>query len=116
MITRSIDSDNDWNFGNGKSHYLSDNASLAQNIKTRLQSFIGDCFFDLGAGIDWFLYLGSKNLSGLKLAIGGVITSTLGVDKLEELSFSLDDKRQLLIQYRVTSVWSTTIISSSTIG
>lgn len=109
MITRSIDTNGDWNFGNGKGDYLEENTALTQNIKTRLKSFLGDCFFDTEAGVDWFNFLGSKNLSGLKLAVGGVIINTVGVIELIDLSFSLDENRRFELKYSVSSSWSTTV-------
>ena len=115
MITRSIDSSYDWSFGKGKQDYLSDSNALIQNINTRLMSFVGDCYFDQNAGIDWFLYLGSKNINGLKLSVGSVISSTDGVQDVTELNFTLDSKRQLLIQYAVTSSWSTALSGTITL-
>ena len=109
MITRSIDSNNDWNFGKDKQDYLADKEALPQNIKTRIQSFVGDCYFDLSAGVDWFNLLGTKKIDALKNAITRVILNTTGVLSLESLELSLDDQRRLNITYRVSSIWSTTI-------
>jgi len=116
MITRSIDSNHDWNFGKGKQDYLAENDALAQNIQTRIMSFLNDCFFDLAAGIDWFNFLGSKNIVGLRLAVSGVILQTTGVNELNELSFELDANRSLLIQYSVTSAWSNTVNGTANLG
>ena len=116
MITRSIDAQNDWNFGKGSQNYLGEKNALAQNLKTRIQSFYRDCFFDLNAGIDWFTFLGSKNQNGLKNAIAKTILNTVGVYSLDELNFSLSEKRELLIQYQVTTIWSETLTSSITLG
>lgn len=116
MITRSIDGNNDWNFGRGKQDYLQENAALAQNIKTRLQSFYQDCFFAPTEGIDWFTFLGSKNRDGLKNAVSKVILNTVGVYSVDEVNFNLDENRQLLIEYVVTSLWSETVSAYATIG
>lgn len=111
MITRAIDSDHDWTFGKGRQNYLSENAALAQNINTRLMSFKNDCYFDLDAGIDWFFYLGSKQISALKIQVASVITATVGVQSLTEINFSVDESRNLTVQYTVISLWSTTPIT-----
>lgn len=116
MITRSIDSSNDWNFGTGKETYLSEKGAVGQNIKTRLQSFVNDCFFDLTAGIDWFNFLGSRNQAGLKNAVAKTILNTTGVYSIDELNFSLSENRELLIQYQVTTLWSEKINASTTVG
>lgn len=115
-ITRAINSDNDWTFGKGKQNYLSDEDALAQNIKTRLQSFVNDCYFDLTAGVDWFKYLGSKSVLALRNAITRVILETTGVQTLTSLSFDVGEDRKLTISYTVTSLWSKTVTSSTTVG
>lgn len=105
MITRTVDSNNDWNFGKGKQDYRDEEHALSQNIKTRLMSFYNDCFFDLDTGVDWFTYLGSKDLNGLKLAMSNIILATYGVEEIAELNLSVDVNRQLSIQYQVQSLW-----------
>jgi len=116
MITRAIDSNNDWVFGTGRESYLGEQSAVNQNIKTRIQSFYQDCFFDLNAGIDWFTFLGSKNQSGLKNAVAKTILNTIGVYSLDELYFSLSETRELLIQYQVTTIWSEKLNSTVTLG
>lgn len=116
MITRSIDGDNDWKFGKGKQDYLSEKDALAQNIKTGLQSFVKDCFFDLTFGVDWWAFLGSKNQTALKNAIVKQILSTTGVLSLDEIDLKLDENRNLAITYNVTSIWGEKITDITTLG
>lgn len=52
MIVRALDINGDWTFGQGKGNYLTNQAAIAQNVQTRLLSFLGDCFFDPTAGIN----------------------------------------------------------------
>lgn len=115
MITRSLDSNHDWNFGKGKQDYRDEENSLAQNIKTRLLSFYNDCFFDLDAGIDWFTWLGGKDLEGLKLAISNIILETYGVEGIKQLDLSLNINRQLSVTYQVQSLWGETLNSELTL-
>lgn len=107
MIIRATDLDGDWKFGNGKSDYLSANAAVGQAINLRLKSFLGDCFFALEDGIDWWNLLGSKNVIGLKLAINTRIANTQDVTRLIEVSSELDENRDLGINYSVDTVYST---------
>lgn len=106
MIVRALDLDHDWTFGRGKNDYLSRNAAIGQNINTRLQSFLGDCFFDTEAGIDWFNLLGAKDLTALQLAISATILNTQNVTALLELSVNLDNNRKITIQYSVSTIYT----------
>ena len=65
MIFRNLDSNGDWNFGQGLANYVAQNAAIGLNIRTRIYSWLNDCFFDMQAGIDWWNRLGSKNQKGL---------------------------------------------------
>lgn len=119
MIVRALDSNHDLTFGAGKSNYLSNNAAVAQNINTRLGSFLGNCFFDLGAGIDWFNLLGSKNQTALQLAISTVILNTPQVTSLIKLSTNVSAQRQFSVTYKVQTVYSSAssnFVFDSTIG
>lgn len=105
MRVRAIDSSNDWEMGKGINDYKVNTLAVAQNIKTRLQSFVGDCFFAKSAGLDWFNLMGSKNIIGLRLAITSVILNTPEVTGVVELSFELSENRSVLIQYSATTVY-----------
>lgn len=108
MRVRALDVDHDWTFGKGRNNYLRDQKAIEQNIQTRLMSFLGDCFFDIGAGIDWFNLLGSKNVIGLRTSIQTIIINTFGVTQLVQLSFNLDSNRNLNIIYAVTTIFTGT--------
>lgn len=105
MTTRKVDSNNDWTFGNGRGNYISNVQEVAQNIKTRLQSFIGDCFFSLGSGIDWFNLCGGKDLTKLRLSISTVILNTDNVTRLNEIDVNVSDDRKVTITYNVNTTF-----------
>lgn len=107
MIVRALNSSGDWLFGAGVSNYLSQNAAVAQTIQTRLNAVLGTCFFDLGAGVNWFNLLGAKNQTSLNLAISTVILNTPQVTGILQLSSSLNAKRQFSCSYQVQTVYST---------
>ncbi len=108
MRVRGLSPTNDWLFGRGRNDYLVDRKAVAQSIKTRLKSFLGDCFFDLSAGIDWFNLNGSKRELELRLAISAVILNTEGVQTLTELTFSRSvASRIFLIQYECSTIYGT---------
>lgn len=114
MIIRALDTEGDWTFGKGKNDYKSGNAAIGQNVETRLKSFLGDCFFALDAGIDWFNLLGSKNQVGLELAVRSVILNTALVTGIKSLSVSLDSRRRIAMTYVITTVY-TELIPTATV-
>jgi hypothetical protein len=105
MKFRALDADGDWVIGNGLQSYLQAQDAIAMNIRTRLLSFLGDCFFDSGAGIDWFNLLGSKNEAALVFSVRSVILETEGVNSITDLSATLISERHLSLSYGVTTVY-----------
>ena len=114
MIVRAIDSGGDWLCGKGRNDYKSKNAAIAQKIQTRLMSFLGNCVFDLSAGIDWFTFLGgSKDKVQLTLSVSSVILNTtdsdgtLVVTGIKNLVINLDEAtRKITIEYAVITIYS----------
>lgn len=111
MLVRALDPIHDWTFGKGKNDYLQFIKAIRQNLDTRLNEFLGDCFFNEGAGIDWFGFNGGKDEIGLNLAISSVILNTEGVTGIIQLSINLDVVRRLTVIYRVQTVYS--VVSST---
>lgn len=115
MIVRSLDTDNDWTFGKGVNNYKVGNAAVAQCIQTRLSSFIGDCFFDAGAGVNWLEYCaGFKSQTIVNLAVAAVILNTPGgqngspsVTGILQISVNLNSAtRGFSVSYRAQSIYS----------
>jgi len=113
MIVRAVNpATGDWTFGNGIGNYKQANAAAAQAISSRLLSFLGDCFFDTSAGIDWFNFLGgSKSELALQLAINAVILNTQSegvnvVTGIINTSISLvDSTRAFSVSYTVSTIF-----------
>lgn len=105
MIVRGVDINGDWNFGRGQSDYVRDRSAVAQDIKTRLKSFIGDCFFDITAGIDWLNLLGGKDKTGIDLAVTAIILNTQNVTGVSQISSLIDAKRKISITYEVQTTF-----------
>lgn len=107
MIFRSLDELGDWNFGKGVQDFTSLNDAIGLSIKTRIQSWVGDCFFDMNAGIDWLNRLGSKNQRDLlELDLKRIIMQSEGVVKL--LTFNTDlNGRSFSASYSVQTIYST---------
>lgn len=111
MIERALDQDGDWTFGIGKNNYLTSQAAIAQDIKTRLLEFTNDCFFNLGAGIDWNNLLGSpgavRSEAQILLSCRAVILQTYGVVKVNTLTATVDSARSVSIQGDIDTIFTT---------
>lgn len=109
MRVRAIDAvTGDWTFGKGRNNYVDKNLEIGQSLRTRILSFLGDCFFDQQAGIDWFNLLGYNSRVELELAIAATILNTEGVVRIRQLSTNLND-RALTVSYSIFTVYSQTI-------
>jgi len=116
MIFRNLDNDGDWTFGNGTGNYVDLNDAIGLNIKTRLNSWLNDCFFDTQAGVDWFNRLGSKNQRALLEAdLRRIILTSDGVTGI--LSFdTILDGRNFTANYSIQTIYSQSFIDSVTLG
>lgn len=107
-IVRALDQNHDWTFGESLNNYLQGNLAIAQTIDTRLSSVLGNCFFDLQTGIDWFNLLGSiESQVALNLAISTIILNTEGVTGILQLSIDLSTSRNFSVSYKVQTIYST---------
>lgn len=109
MRVRALTPTGDWTFGAGTENYLTRNAAVRQNIQTRLSLWLGECFFNLNAGIDWANLLGSKTPEALQLAIATTILNTTDVVGIKMLSVTLNAQRQFSISFKVQTSFSTVI-------
>ena len=106
MIVRQISGINDWQFGNSLGNYLQANPAVAQNINTRLGSFLGNCFFDLTAGVNWYGLLGFKDQLALNIAVSTCILNTPEVTGILQISSGLNANRDFTVQYQVQTIYS----------
>lgn len=108
-MIRNLTSEHDWTFGRGKGNYLTESKEVMLNIKTRLLSFLNDCFFATNEGIDWWNLLGNKNTrEDIIVSCRKTINATDGVRKLTELDiFEVD--RKLTINYNVETIYGNAI-------
>jgi hypothetical protein len=117
MRVRALDDNLDWTFGKGRNNYFLNNDAIIQNIGTRLRSFLGDCFFALDAGIDWFNLLGSKNQKELELAVRTTILNTEEVVGITDLSILLEENtRKINLNYTVNTVYTTALRIPPVVG
>ena len=107
MIFRSLDGTGDWNFGQGKQSYATQDNAIALDIKTRILSFFKDCWFAPSDGIDWLTLLGTKSTEQqIQLSVRGTILQSYGVTKVNSISVNVDNNRHLTITYDINTIFS----------
>ena len=79
MIMRGITSSNDWIFGGGINSYFQGEQAIEANIKTKLLEWVGNCYFDLPAGIDWKNRLDIGQQAALIVEIKNMVLNCFGV-------------------------------------
>lgn len=111
MQVRGLDTNGDWLFGKGISDYKTNTLAVQQNIETRLKEWVGDCFFNTTAGIDWQNRLGKTAPSVIELDVRRTILLTDGVFDITSVSIS-SANRVLTIDYSLRTIYSSSIEST----
>lgn len=108
MRIRALDANGDITFGQGQQNYLTGQAAIGLNIKTRLLSFLNNCFWAMGAGIDWFTFLGGGNTSNqIQLASTAIIAQSFGVISVNNVFVSVDPRtRKVSLSYDVVTIYT----------
>lgn len=104
MIIRNVDENGDWVFGKGKNDYRKDQDGLVVNLKTRLQEWKFDCFFNEEGGIDYKNFLDRNTKVFLDSDVKRVILQTDGVLRINSFISEVSIDRE----YSVESNLSTT--------
>lgn len=94
MIFRQLDALGDWTFGKGISGYATGEQAIELNIKTRLLSWKGDCFFALDDFVDWLGRLDKGQEANLNHELKSVILQSFGVVAVNSFHGALDAQRR----------------------
>lgn len=106
MIFRNLDENHDWTFGRGKQNFAARQKAIGLNVKTRLLSWVGDCFFAQSAGVDWLNRLGNKNQRNLlELDLRRVISQSRDVTAIKSFDSNLNG-RNFDARYSILTVYS----------
>lgn len=108
MIIRALTTDHDWTFGKGKENYRFAEAAIAENVQTRILSFLGNCYFDIAAGIDWFTYFGVPNKSQeIIYRVRAVILQSYGVVSVNSINLQIDaSTRHAILDYNINTIYT----------
>lgn len=97
-MTRGLDKNHDWTFGNGLNNYKTGDDEIAQNVKTRLLSFENDWYLDEGAEIDWLTLLGQKNnKKAIEEEVYRVTMATDGVLRVNRVEVTVANRSASII-------------------
>lgn len=107
MIFRSLTASGDWTFGQGLSNYARNGQAIDFNIKTRLLSWVGNCFFALPDGIDWHTRLDKGQRQNLLNDLRAEILQSFGVVGINSFDFVFDARtRALIVSYNIQTIFS----------
>jgi hypothetical protein len=112
MIERKLTPDtNDIFFENGNVVYVSGIDQIVQNIKVRLDFYLGEYFLDITVGFPWFEQVLRKNvnLDQIENRLKQEILATEGVDYIETFDMSLDRRnRRLHVEFTAATILGST--------
>lgn len=119
MSIRANDSNNDWQFGQGRNDYKVGEPAIEQNLGTSLQCWLNDCFWQMNFGIDWQNLLGSRSAlaaQNIILQCRQMIVSSFGVVKINSVSSSIDARtRKFSVQYDINDIFSRNVSANTVI-
>lgn len=100
-MTRGLDLNMDFQFGNGLNNYKTKDAEISQNVITRILSFENDWYLDEGAEIDWLTLLGQRNnQKAIEQEVRRVTMETDGVLRVNEVSITVANRNAtIIVQY-----------------
>ena len=107
MIFRQLSATNDWLWGQGVGGYATGNQAIGLNIQTRIQSWVGNCFFSANDFIDWLSLLDVGQEQNLVLAIKLCILQSFGVVSLSSFSYTLNARtRKFSFTANIQTIYS----------
>ena len=107
MIFRSLDASHDWNFGQGLQSYATGKAAIGLNVQTRILSFLGNCFFDTLAGINWLIYFGTPGQTQqILLSVQACILQSYGVTKVNSVTLNETLAEGVILTFNINDMYS----------
>jgi hypothetical protein len=95
MITRALTPAGDFTYGNGLQNYLRGEAAVEQNIVTTVNSWVGDSYWAVYFGVDWYNRLDVGQQDHLVQEIKQVIAGCYGVVGIVSIAGNFSGKTRL---------------------
>lgn len=108
LLTRRLDSNWDFTFGQGRANYAVDAEATAQKVKARLLLLQGEWFLDTSAGVPYLTKICVKpaDLPLAEALIKRTILGTEGVAAITEFSLDFNDgARRLTLSAKVRTIY-----------
>jgi hypothetical protein len=104
---RKVTGNHDWSFGKGLGSYVTEEQAIEQNIKTRVLSWVGDCFFALQEGVDWRSRLDIGQQEELVEEVKSIILQSEGVIGVNSIDVSFSGTTRLaVVTYNIQTIYS----------
>ncbi len=111
MIFRQLTPDGDWLFGKGINDFAFDEEAIGLNIKTRILSWVGDCFFALADGIDWRSRMDTGQQDALVEEIKSNILNAFGVVGINSVEAIFNGiTRRFRITYSIQTIFTPSFV------
>ncbi len=111
QLTRVMDpKSGDMMFGKNLDNFCRDAQACAQNVETKLRTFMGEWFMDTTYGTPWFqdIFVKPLNQPLAEADIKAVIYSVTGVNEITSFSFDLDSaNRTATIRCGLSTIYGT---------
>lgn len=98
-----VEENGDWNLS-GKT---TGDAAILQDIRVRLNEIVGNCFFNLDAGLD-IPYFNQSEYTTQEAKVSQIIQATRGVYSLE-LTNLLKDGTNLYLKYNIVTIFGKSV-------
>jgi hypothetical protein len=103
---RSLSPAGDWTWGAGRQNYSAGLAAIQIDIQTALQMFLGEAFWDLTFGVDWWNLIGGKDENSIIIQTRTVILGCWGVQQITSMSALLNrTTRNLNLTYAINTIY-----------
>lgn len=112
MIFRQLTALGDWTFGKGINSYATQNAAIELNIRTRLLSWKGNCFFALNDWVDWLNRLDKGQQNNLNQELKNVILQSFGVVSIVSFFGKLNPQTRFYeVTFTIETIYGTQFIN-----
>lgn len=109
----------DWTLGSGQQDFLTGVKAISLATEMALQIFLGEVFWDLNAGVDWWNLCGSigaeKAKAQIVLQCRKVILGVSGVESINSVE-AIVNNRQLTITFNIETTYGTARGSTSIVS